>query len=300
MHISVLAKELLEAFATCHLTYFLDGTVGAGGHSRMLLEAHPEMKKLIAVDQDENALKEARNNLKSWGNKIEFLHSNFASIPFSEQFSGILVDLGVSSMQLDQGERGFSFMREGPLDMRMDRTQSLTAEEIVNTWSEEDLGQIFREFGEEPRWRVAARSVVAKRKEKRIESTMELVETLRPYFAWKKKGINPLTLIFQALRIAVNDELAVIASFIPKAIEHLAPGGRLAVITFHSLEDRIVKNLFRDAASDKQNTIGLQGIFLPKTPTVKLITKRAVQPSEEEKINNPRSRSAKLRVVERL
>lgn len=302
-HQSVLLQEFLAQFEGRKIKFFLDGTLGAGGHSHALLLAHPEIEELIGMDQDTTALSIARERLIPWEAKTRFIQANFRHL---DQFNlpkldGILLDLGVSSMQLDQPEKGFSFMRDGPLDMRMDSTQDLTAEIIVNTWSEKDLGRIFRDFGEEERWRQAARTIVQAREIQSITRTRQLVELLEPKLRKPgKKGIHPLTLIFQALRIAVNKELEVLQEVLPKAVSALNPGGRLAVITFHSLEDRIVKNYFRDAASDKVSTSGIGGIFLDKKPEIAILSRKPIQPSDEEVLKQPRSRSAKMRIVEKL
>ena len=204
-------------------------------------------------------------------------------------------------MQLDTPEKGFSFSKNGPLDMRMDPSASLTAEEIVNTWSEQELGRIFRDYGEEKQWRSAARSIIKGRERKALKTTQDLVDILYPALKYKaKKGIHPATLVFQALRITVNKELEVLEKVLPDALALLSPGGRLAVMTFHSLEDRIVKNYFRFVASDKYDTSGIGGMFLDKTPEAYILTRKPVGPSEEETQINPRSRSAKLRVVEKI
>lgn len=305
-HISVLMSQVLHLFEGKQLRVFVDGTLGAGGHAKALLETHPELEMFIGFDQDPDALRIARDQLEQWSKKIQFIPRNFVDMPQVlrslniSQVDGILLDLGVSSMQLDQPERGFSFMREGPLDMRMNPNQKLTAAEVVNEWSQEDLGSIFREYGEEKQWRAAANAIVTARAIQPIRTTQELAAVLRPMFAWKKKGVNPLTLVFQALRICVNLELEVLENILPKAIELLAPGGRLAVISFHSLEDRLVKEAFRFAASDKLNTSGLSGLFLNKDPIVKILTKKPICATDEEVAYNPRSRSAKLRAVEKL
>ncbi|WP_068468989.1 16S rRNA (cytosine(1402)-N(4))-methyltransferase RsmH [Candidatus Protochlamydia phocaeensis] len=307
-HRSVLLDEVLQAFEATALTVFVDGTLGAGGHAEALLRRHPEIKCYLGIDQDPQALALAGARLEPWKDKIQLRQGNFSQF---DQFlkelglanmQGILVDLGVSSMQLDQAERGFSFSREGPLDMRMNPQGPLTAADIVNTWSEQELGRIFREYGEEKKWRAAAHAIVQARKIKPFQTTVDLAVALRPVLPWNpKKGINPLTLIFQALRICVNGELDVLEQLLPKAIEYLSPKGRLAVISFHSLEDRLVKTQMRLAASDKWDTVGLgSGLFRDKEPTVSLITKKPVVPTEEEVAGNPRSRSAKLRVIEKI
>lgn len=300
-HLSVLPTEVLAAFEGLKLHIFVDATLGAGGHSAAILEAHPEIEQLIGIDQDPVAMEIARQRLVPYKAKVKLIAGNFDEAVLQiPKIDGILFDLGVSSMQLDQPEKGFSFMRDGPLDMRMDPERDLTAANIVNTYSEQELGRIFRDYGEERQWRAAAKAIVAARSQQPISTTHQLVAVLRPVLFWKKKGMNPLTLIFQALRICVNRELEVVEKTLPRAIDQLVSGGRMAVISFHSLEDRIVKNCFRFAASDKQDTSGWGGVFLDKTPTVKIITKKPVEPSLEEVEINPRSRSAKLRVIEKI
>lgn len=305
-HLSVLLSEVLQGFEGLPLRVFVDGTLGAGGHSFAILEAHPEMKKLIGIDQDPVAMSIALQRLEPWKDKVIPVSGNFSDMAAQltalniREVDGILLDLGVSSMQLDMPEKGFSFMQDGPLDMRMDPSGELTAADVVNTWSEQDLGRIFRDYGEEQRWRAAANAIVIARAKESITTTKQLTEVLKPIFYWKKKGVNPLTLVFQALRICVNRELEVLEEILPVAIDLLSSGGRLAVISFHSLEDRIVKNSFRFAASDKYNTSGIGGVFLNKEPTAKLITRKPLTASDEEVAKNPRSRSAKLRILEKL
>ncbi len=307
-HHPVLLNEIIHAFDSLALHVVIDGTVGAGGHAEALLQHHPEIRYYIGIDQDPEALALAAERLKPWTSKIVFKHGNFAQFDdFIRELSlpapnGILVDLGVSSMQLDQAQRGFSFMQEGPLDMRMNPHLSLTAADVVNSWSEKELGRIFREYGEEKQWRAAARTIVQARQSRPFLKTSDLKAVLLPVLArYAKKSIHPLTLVFQALRICVNRELEVLETFLPKALDLLAPKGRLAVISFHSLEDRIVKTHMRLAASDKWETSGLGGgLFQDKEPTVKLITKKPIEANKEEIFLNPRSRSAKLRVIEKL
>ena len=202
-------------------------------------------------------------------------------------------------MQLDRPDRGFSFSKEGPLDMRMDQSSGVSASEIVNEWSEEELGILFRNYGEEKQWRRAARAVVEARGQKRIETTSELREILYQALT-KKRNIHPATLVFQALRIEVNNELKQLEEVLPVAIECLAPGGVLGIMSFHSLEDRMVKRAFQKAASDKVDTSGRAGVFQDKDPIVKLITRKAIKPTEEEIAENPRSRSTRLRIVEKI
>lgn len=298
-HISVLLEEVRDIFSDVHLQSFIDGTLGAGGHTEAILLSHPELKNPIGFDQDSGALRIAKERLKQW--PMTFIESNFLHLEAAglSGVDGILLDLGVSSMQFDQPEKGFSFMNDGPLDMRMDPKNPLTAAEVINSWSEEQLGRIFRDYGEEKFWRRAARAVVEARGRKPIRSTKELAAVLDS-LPKMKKGLHPATLVFQALRICVNGELDVLEGVIPKAIKLLNPKGRLAIISFHSLEDRIVKNAFRHAASDKWDTSGLNGLFLDKTPEVRPVTRKPIIPTDSEIQRNPRSRSAKLRVVEKL
>lgn len=304
-HVSVLLDECMQAFDGRLLRIFIDGTLGAGGHAFQVLQLHPEIENFFGFDQDPQARAIAQKRLESWQKQVTIVPKNFQFLSQElkargiTQVDGILLDLGVSSMQMDTPERGFSIMREGPLDMRMDPTESLTAGEIINTWSEQEMTRIFREFGEEPKARHAARTIVRAREKGPIATTTELTKVLQPIFWDKKRNIHPLTLIFQALRIAVNRELEVLESVMDQAIAMLAPGGRLAVITFQSLEDRIVKNKLRDAASDKENTSGIGGLFLDKEPILNLLTRKPITPSDEEVHQNPRSRSAKLRIAEK-
>lgn len=306
-HLPVLLDEVINAFSPLSIKIIVDGTVGAGGHAAALLQKHPEITHYIGIDQDTDALAIAAKTLKPWKGKVFLKHGNFCDIESIlkslsiGQVDAILVDLGVSSMQLDRPERGFSFMRDGPLDMRMNRDSALTAATIVNEWSEKELGRIFRDYGEEKKWRLAAQIIVQKRKESPILTTAQLVEVLKSALGgYSKKGMNPATLIFQALRIAVNKELDVLETFLKKAIKRLNVAGRLAVISFHSLEDRLVKNESRFAASDKWNTSGIGGMFQDKEPTIALVTKKPLVATEEECKINPRSRCAKLRVIEKL
>ncbi len=299
-HLPVLLQEVLSVFEGKHLTTFVDGTLGAGGHAEAILDAHPELELYLGIDQDPTARELASKRLQRFGNKVKIVSGNFRDLQElvgEQQIDGVLLDLGVSSMQLDTAARGFSFQSEGPLDMRMDPTQTLDAATICNEWGEKQLIQILRNYGEEPRARIVARAIIKKRP---FQTTKQLVEALTPHLRYKTPSrTHPLTRTFQALRIAVNSELDVITEVLPQAIEVLAPTGRLAVITFHSLEDRIVKRWFQEAASDKENTSGLGGLFLDKEPLVDLLSRKPIAATEQEQESNPRSRSAKLRAVEK-
>jgi 16S rRNA (cytosine1402-N4)-methyltransferase len=314
-HQPVLLQPLLDLLANYSIPRVWDGTLGAGGHAHALFSTHPEIISYIGVDRDCNALKISELKLAPWKKKLEQIYGNFADIlpQLAREKSGmqegagghllVLIDLGVSSMQLDTPERGFSFMRDGPLDMRMDPSQRLKAEEIVNSWDEMALGKIFREFGEEQHWRLAARKIVQAREKSHIATTEELIAILEPSlrFFYKKQKKHPLTKIFQALRIAVNGELDALEKVLNELLAELPSGAILAIITFHSLEDRMVKQAFGYAASDKYATSGIgPGLFLNKEPTVRQLTRKAIVPSEEEIAMNPRSRSAKLRIVEKI
>lgn len=290
-HEPILLETFIAFFADKKIRTFIDGTVGAGGHAFGLLQAHPEIERFYAFDRDVEALAIAKTVLAPYKERVIFIHDNFSSMDqyIDAPVDGIFLDLGVSSMQLNRPEKGFSFSKEGPLDMRMDISQKLKAETVVNTFSEKALGEIFRDYGEEPRFRQAAKAIVAFRSHKRIKTTLDLAEALKPVLTWGGRGgkkIHPMTLVFQALRIFVNDELKGIEKVLPKAIHLLAPGGRLGVIAFHSLEDRIVKQTFRRHFVEEKN--------------IRLLTKKPLEASVDEVKRNPRSRSAKMRFIEKL
>jgi 16S rRNA (cytosine1402-N4)-methyltransferase len=282
-HIPVLMREVLEIFAGKTLRVFFDGTLGAGGHARAILEHHPEIERYIGCDRDPRAHELASAILAPWREKVEFRRGSYAEEikNVDRCIDGFLIDIGVSSMQLDEKERGFSFTGDAPLDMRMDPEGDLTAETIVNRYPEAELARIFYEFGEERRSRQVAKAIVEARKKRRIRTTAQLVEVIKPVATRGK--LHPATLVFQALRIVVNDELGQLERGIDGAIHRLCPGGRIAVISFHSLEDRIVKNHLRDAKEK-----------------VKVLTKKPMVASAEEIRANPRSRSAKLRAAEAI
>jgi len=278
-HIPVLSEPVLEGLQVKAGGCYLDATVGGAGHSELILQA-AENVSLVALDQDLQALAAAKERLQDWGEQVSFVHTNFARYePGELRFDGILADIGVSSTQLDQAQRGFSFRAEAPLDMRMDSTQELTAEEIVNHWDEKTIADTIYEYGEERLSRRIARKIIDGRP---FSTTTELAYAVGGAFPPKaRRGrIHPATRTFQALRIAVNGELDVLTDFLAKAPDWLNPGGRLAVISFHSLEDRIVKYAYR---GDER---------------LQIITKKPLVASDEEVRGNKRSRSAKLRIAE--
>jgi len=285
-HQPVLLAEVIQFLEPRSHSRFIDATVGAGGHSRAILERTAPDGKLLAVDRDESALEKAKGELASFGSRVVFVHSNFREVAlvaaehgFSE-CDGVLADIGISSMMVDDPSRGFSFMREGPLDMRMDRTQPLTAVEVVNTYSEKDIADILYHYGEERRSRPIARSIVRARP---LKLTTDLVRAIERVTGGPRYGqIHPATRTFQGLRVYVNDELKSLEAFLDSSMTVVRSGGRIVIITFHSLEDRIVKQKFRAPA-------------VPGRP----LTKKVVMPSEAEVQLNPRSRSAKLRAWER-
>lgn len=299
-HQSVMLEEVLQIFADLKIKTFVDGTLGAGGHSAAILAAHPECERLIGLDQDESALAIAKTRLSE---KATFVHSNFAQLPEVlaelgiDKVDGILLDLGVSSMQLDQAERGFSFMRDGPLDMRMDPTAKLSAYEVVNFWSERELARIIRDYGEERHWRACARDIVAARKVKPIETTLELCEALKGVLKWQGRNIHPCTLVFQGIRIAVNSELDVLSKVLPACIAALKPGGRLCVLSFHSLEDGLVKNAFK--ALSGQPLEEHRSLAIRPEAKIRILTKKPMLPDMKRE-KNPRASCVKLRACQAL
>ena len=294
-HTPVLLSEVLALFQGKKLKTFYEGTVGAAGHASQLLEQHPEVEKYVACDRDGEALSLAEKNLAPWKGKVSFVHDNFVHLDKhlekGEEVDGFLFDLGVSSMQLDNPERGFSFQREGPLDMRMDPTQGESARDVLNRMSAGELTQLFRELGEEPRARRIAETIVAARRRKRIETTTELAALIAEVSP-RRGRLHPATLVFQALRIFVNRELETLKEALGCALSRLAPGGRVGVISFHSLEDRIVKQFFREETMQKRR---VEPPFL-----LKLLTKKPIMARFAEERMNPRARSARLRAVERV
>jgi 16S rRNA (cytosine1402-N4)-methyltransferase len=301
-HTPILVEEFLSFFKDREIKIFIDATLGAGGHSLALLESHPEVELLIGFDQDPYALEIASKRLEKYKNKLKLVHANFSSIGSLDidlKADGIFADLGVSSMQLDIAQRGMSFSKLGPLDMRMNPLNSLTAEIIINQWPLEKLEYIFREFSEEPRWRLVAKTIVEARDNKPIKTTLDLVELLKPILKTHKK-IHPATLVFQGLRIAVNDELQALSNFLPEAIKRLNPEGKLGILTFHSLEDRIVKNYFRQIGGYKGGKEHHYDFTKEEEHLIKILTKKPICPQEKEIAQNPRARSAKMRFAEKI
>jgi 16S rRNA (cytosine1402-N4)-methyltransferase len=301
-HRPVLVTKTVELLAPRPGALIVDGTCGGGGHTEAILRTGAEV---LALDQDPDALEFARARLTSFGDRVTLHRANFreAARVLAElgiaQIGGALLDLGVSSRQLENAERGFSLMRNGPLDMRMDPRRELTAAEVVNSYPEEDLIRIFRELGEEPAARRIATQIVKLRKEAPIRETLALAKAVEKTVGRHGRR-HPATQVFQALRMEVNDELGALEEGLLALTNRLDPGGRIAVITFHSLEDRIVKNFFRDR--------GRQWLDRPEWPeprpnpdySLTLITAKPVEPDAVEQRSNPRSRSARLRVAERI
>lgn len=309
-HKPVLLQEVLNYLHPQPGMVILDCTLGGGGHSKEILKKILPGGKLIALDQDIEAIKAGNEALKPFGedNYIIF-HNNFRDIDnvlkktaFS-QVDGLLFDLGVSSYQLDQGERGFSYQHDAQLDMRMDRkNQELTACDLVNKASAEELTRIIREYGEEKWAKRIASFLVEERKQEAIESTGHLVEIIKKAIpsSARREGPHPAKRTFQALRIAVNQELDILSPALKQGLEILRPGGRLAVITFHSLEDRLTKNVFKELAQGCICSKELPVCICNHKAKIKILTRKPVTPSEEEKRENPRARSAKLRVAEKI
>lgn len=306
-HVSVLLNECLDALNIKEDGIYVDGTLGGAGHSSEILKRLSENGRLIGVDQDTDALKAAGLRLQNFNN-VTYVHNNFYNIKQIlddldiEEVDGILMDLGVSSYQLDTGERGFSYMKDAPLDMRMNRENELSAYEVVNTYSEEELYRIIRDYGEEKFAKRVATFIVNAREEKDIETTLELVEIIKNAIPAKarREGPHPAKRTFQAIRIEVNSELSILNRAIEDGVSKLSKGGRMAIITFHSLEDRIVKNKFRDLAVSCRCPKEFPICVCGEKAKVKVISRKAIDPSKEEVEMNPRSRSAKLRVIEKI
>ena len=306
-HVSVLLQECLDGLNIRPDGIYVDGTLGGAGHSSRIAE-RLTTGRLIGIDRDPVALAAAGERLKPWKDRVTLVHSNFCEIKqvLSDLqipgVDGILLDLGVSSPQLDDGQRGFSYMADAPLDMRMNGEDTLTARDVVNTWPQEELKRILYTYGEERYAPQIAAAICRRREEAPIETTLELVDIIRsamPAAALREKQ-HPAKRSFQAIRIAVNDELGSVEKVMADAIPLLNPGGRLAVITFHSLEDRIVKNAMAEAAKGCTCPPNFPVCVCGKKPQVKLISRKPIVSGEAELAENPRARSAKLRVCEKL
>ena len=306
-HVSVMLRECIDGLNIRPEGVYVDGTLGGAGHSYQIA-SRLTTGKLIGIDRDNVALAAAGERLAPFRDRVQLVHSNFSDLPRVladlgiSGVDGILLDLGVSSPQLDDGERGFSYMSDAPLDMRMDNTENLTAADVVNTWSQEELRRILYAYGEERYAPQIAAAICRRRENAPIETTLELVDIIRsamPASALREKQ-HPAKRSFQAIRIAVNDELGAVRQGMEAAIDHLKPGGRLAVITFHSLEDRIVKNVFQDAAKGCTCPPSFPVCVCGRKPKIRILTKKPIIATREEVEENPRSRSAKLRVAERV
>jgi len=294
-HTPVLLEEVLQHLNSEREGIYIDCTLGLGGHACALLQRNPGAE-LMGMDRDERSLQAAEKTLRDFADRIQIFHSDFRFLPkLDVDFSrvrGVLMDLGISSFQLDDPERGFSFSQEGPLDMRMDQRAKATAAQILEKYSEPHLAQVIFEYGELRQSRKLARAIVSKRKIRKIESTTQLFQIVEEVCRWRpQKGkSHPAARVFQALRIEVNQELQELEAFLRKTVACLPTGARIVVISFHSLEDRIVKHTFADLASEEED----------RSPEVKILTKKPVMASAPEVEANFRSRSAKLRAAERL
>lgn len=306
-HLPVLLDEVIEGLNIKEDGIYVDGTVGGAGHSREILKRIPK-GHLIGIDQDQAALNKANKVLSEVGDNFTLVHENYRNFDKVlkelgyDKVDGILLDIGVSSHQLDTVDRGFSYQFDGPLDMRMNQEQTLTAKTVVNTYSERELTQILREYGEE-RWaKRIAEFIIKARAEKPIESTGELVDIIKAAIpaGARKEGPHPATRTFQAIRIEVNQELDVLRESIEKMVDHLKIHGRIAIISFHSLEDRIVKNTYRDLYRDCICPPEFPVCQCDKVREIDIITRKPVTAREEELKQNHRARSAKLRIAEKI
>jgi len=306
-HLPVLLNECLDALDIREDGIYVDCTLGGAGHSLEILKKLSSKGRLIGIDQDEDALRAAKENLKDYNN-VTYVHDNFYNIDSIlekleiEKVDGILMDLGVSSFQLDSAERGFSYMKDAKLDMRMDRSQDLSAYEVVNNYSEDEIGLVLRNYGEEKFSKRIANFIIDRRALKSIDTTLELVNVIDAAIPakYKREGGHPAKRTFQGIRIEVNGELRILNTAIENGVHRLNHGGRMAVITFQSLEDRIVKNVFKELHDPCKCPKELPMCVCGKTPIVKLISRKPIVATEEELEINKRSRSAKLRVAEKI
>ncbi|WP_026975312.1 16S rRNA (cytosine(1402)-N(4))-methyltransferase RsmH [Alicyclobacillus contaminans] len=307
VHTTVLLEETVTALCPRDGGRYIDCTLGGAGHSERLLQRSEPGGQLLALDQDETALRHAEDKLRPYGDRVQLVHANFRRIREVVRelefgpVDGVMFDLGVSSPQFDEADRGFSYRFDAPLDMRMDQTQPTTARDMVNGLDEAELIRIFTRYGEEKFSKSIARRIVHRRAVAPIETTGELAELIKEAIPApaRRTGPHPARRVFQALRIAVNDELGALEEALDGAFEVLKPGGRLAVITFHSLEDRIVKHQFQQWARGCTCPPDFPVCQCGNVPQATIVTRKPIVPSAAEEIENPRSRSAKLRVVEK-
>ena len=306
-HVSVLLNECIEGLAVKPDGIYVDGTLGGAGHAFHVCEKLSEKGQFIGIDQDEAAIRTSTERLQPFGDRVHLVRSNYVNVKQVvkelqiDKVDGILLDLGVSSYQLDTKERGFSYMADAPLDMRMDQSRDFTAKDLVNSYPEEKLYEIIKHYGEERYAKSIARNIGRKRQEKEIETTGELVDIIKssmPAKAKNGKG-HPAKRTFQAIRIELNHELDVLQDALEDMVDLLNPGGRLCIITFHSLEDRIVKNFFRKMENPCTCPPDFPVCVCGKKPKGKVITRKPILPGEEELEINSRSKSAKLRIFER-
>lgn len=302
-HVPVLLEQVIAGLKVQPGGRYIDGTLGGGGHAAQILAASSPDGVLLGIDRDPAALQTAKARLAGYAERFELVHSSFALLAYVAAahgfvpVDGVLLDLGLSSLQLADAERGFSFLAEGPLDMRFDTTsRGRRAADLVNQLSLEDLADILNRYGEERQSRRIARAIVEARP---LHTTQELVEVVERAVPRRRGRLHPATLVFQALRIAVNDELTALESVLPQAVDLLVPGGRLVIIAFHSLEDRIVKRFMRRESKDCICPPELPICMCDHQAILNLITRKPIQPTDEEIRINPRSRSARLRVAER-
>ena len=305
IHEPVLLEEVLLALQPVAGRLYVDGTVGGGGHAEAILEASGPGGRLVGFDRDDWALAAAARRLKRFGDRLELHREAFAGLAkclAKASCDGVLLDLGVSSPQLDEAERGFSFQVEGPLDMRMDRRQPVSAAQLVNELEAGELATIFWELGGERRSRRIARAIVEQRDMQRIETTMQLADTVERVCPRRGARTHPATGVFQALRMAVNDELGQVQTGLDAAWSVLKPGGCLAVITFHSGEDRLVKQFSRRLAKPYtvRGDVDVPELREPREPLARELSRKAIKPSDAEVGRNPRSRSAQMRAMEKL
>lgn len=302
-HQPVLYQQILDYLKPASPGRYVDGTLGAGGHAAGILEACAPEGHLLALDVDSTAIEIAKERTREYASRVKIIRGSYANLDSHldncgwDCVNGIILDLGVSSMQLDNAQRGFSFLKEAPLDMRFDSSYGISAADMLNRYSQKELTQILREFGEEPRAKQIAAAIIRNRP---LETTTQLAALVLAVHKGKRGKAHPATRTFQALRMAVNSEQEVLAQGLEEAIASLCPQGRLAVISFHSLEDRLVKQYFRHESRDcicpPEQVICTCG----HKAVIKVITKRAITPSKEEIAQNPRARSAKLRVAEKI